>query len=255
MPNLHFPITYKTESELKVMEEGGKKLAGVKEELRLLIKEGVSAAQIEELATSLIRKVGGKPSFKMVPGYFWTTCVNINEGVVHGIPKSEIVLKNNDLVSVDLGMFYQGYHTDTSFSCVIGGDAELKEFLKVGEEALSQAIKKVVVGDRVFDISLAIQKTIEAANLSPVRSLVGHGIGRALHEEPEIPCFTQTVKEKTAQIKPGMTLAIEVMYTRGTGEIEISRDGWTITTADGKIAALFEETVAVTAKETKVLTA
>lgn len=255
MPNLHFPITYKTQEELNIMREGGKKLAGVKGELKSLVKEGVNADEIEKLATKLILEAGGKPSFKMVPGYFWTTCVNVNDGVVHGIPKKEIVFKNNDCVSVDLGMFYKGFHTDTSFSSLIGESDELRRFLQVGEEALAKAINQVIAGNRVYDISLAIQETIEKAGLKPIRSLVGHGIGKNLHEEPEIPCFTPVVKNKTAKILPGMALAIEVMYTEGKGDIEISRDGWTIRTHDGKISALFEETIAVTAEETKILTA
>ncbi|OGM10585.1 type I methionyl aminopeptidase [Candidatus Woesebacteria bacterium RBG_16_36_11] len=255
MPSISHPITYKTDADLKKMEEGGKKLAEVKEEVRNIVRDGTNAQQIEDLATKLVDKAGGEPSFKMVPGYSWTTCVNVNSGLVHGIPKETIIFKKDDLVSVDLGMYYKGFHTDTSFSEVIGNDPELSDFLRVGEKALENAIKEAVCGNRIFDISAAIEKTIVEANFRPIKALVGHGVGKNLHEEPEIPCFRQWKKEATPEILPGMTLAIEVMYAKGSGDIEISDDGWTISTRDGKISALFEETVAVTKERTKILTA
>ena len=255
MPSISHPITYKSKSDLEKMEEGGKKLAEVKEKIKREVYEGGNALQIEDLATKLILSAGGKPSFKMVPGYSWTTCVNVNSGLVHGIPQKTVVFKNKDLVSVDLGMFYKGFHTDTSFSKAIGKDLEIDNFLKVGEKALDNAINKAVCGNRIFDISEAIEKTIVGANFQPIKALVGHGVGENLHEEPEIPCFRQWKKKATPEILPGMTLAIEVMYAKGSGDIKISNDGWTISTRDGKISALFEETVAVTKERTKILTA
>jgi methionyl aminopeptidase len=255
MPSFSSPVTIKTRDEIKTMQKGGKKLAKVKDELKTLVKNGTKATEIEELATKLIVKEGGKPSFKMVPGYYWTTCVNINSGLVHGIPKDTIIFKRNDLVSVDLGMFYKGFHTDTSFSKVVEGEDELKSFLKIGERALKNAIKKAIPGMRIYDISKEIEDTLKLKKLNPIKSLVGHGIGRNLHEEPEIPCFIHGRREETLKILPGMTFAIEVMYSKGSGEIEITEDGWTIRTRDGKISALFEETIAVTEEGTMILTA
>src|SRR4030042_2180569 len=168
MPSISHPITYKSKSDLKKMEEGGKKLAEVKEKIKSEVYEGGNALQIEDLATKLILSAGGKPSFKMVPGYSWTTCVNVNSGLVHGIPKETIIFKKDDLVSVDLGMYYKGFHTDSSFSEVIGNDPELSDFLRVGEKALENAIKEAVCGNRIFDISAAIEKTIVEANFRPI---------------------------------------------------------------------------------------
>jgi len=255
MPTINRPISIKSESDLAKMQEGGKKLGMVKDKLKDLVREGNNAFQIEDLANLMIEKFGGKPSFKMVQGYHWATCVNVNEGVVHGIPEGSLVFKNGDVVSVDLGMYYKGFHTDTSFSKLIGKDNELEEFLKVGKKALAQAIGVARKGNRIYDISKAIEKVVSGANLNTIRSLVGHGVGKALHEEPEIPCFTFGRREKSPKIVPGMALAIEVMYTKGMPDLVMADDGWTISTRDGKISALYEETVAVSQKGTKVLTA
>jgi methionyl aminopeptidase len=247
-------IKVKSASEIKKMTEGGKKLVRVKQALFDLVDEGVSAYQVEELANKLIKKEGAKASFKMVPGYSWATCVNVNEGVVHGIPKKEMVFKKNDLVSVDVGVYFKGYHTDTSFSKGVSLDAEKVKFFKAGEKALSKAIAKAKAGNRVYDISEAIQNTIEASGYSPIRALVGHGVGKELHEDPQIPCFTFGRREDSLQIPEGAVLAIEVMYALGNAKVALEDDGWTISTHDGKISALFEETVAVTKNGPIVLT-
>jgi methionyl aminopeptidase len=247
-------IILKTPPEIKKMEEGGKKLANVKKQLMLKVGEGVSAAEIEDLADKLIKKEGGEPSFKMVPGYHWATCVNVNEGIVHGIPKKEIVFKKGDIVSVDLGIKYQGFHTDTSFSVAISPTEEVKKFLRAGEEALQAAIKKARPGNRIYDISEAIEKTLKKYDLNPVKVLVGHGIGRDLHEAPQIPGFTKNKREQTPRIEKGAVFAIEVIYTKGSPEISLDEDGWTIKAKDGKITGLFEETVAITSNGPIVLT-
>jgi len=251
---LNNSIILKTPPEIKKMEEGGRKLASVKKQLMEKVGEGVGAAEIEDLADKLIKKEGGEPSFKMVPGYRWATCVNINEGIVHGIPKKEIVFKKGDIVSVDLGIKYQGFHTDTSITVAISPTKETKKFLKAGEEALQAAIKKAVPGNRIYDISKAIEKTLKKYNLNPVRVLVGHGIGQDLHEAPQIPGFTKGRREQTPEIKEGAVFAIEVIYTKGSPEISLDEDGWTIKTRDGKISGLFEETVAITSNGPIVLT-
>lgn len=248
-------IKPKTRQEIRIMAGGGMKLAKIKKKLENAIKEGVSARQIDELADKLIKKVGGKPSFKIVPGYSWATCVNVNQGLVHGIPKTETVFKDKDVVSVDVGLFYKGFHTDTSFSVGINPDTETKRFLGVGKKTLRAAIKKALVGNRIFDLSKTIQENVEFKGYSPIRALVGHGIGRGLHEYPQIPCFVKGKRSETPGIPEGAVLAIEVMYTMGKPDVTIGEDGWTISVSDAKISALFEETVAVTRHGPLVLTA
>ena len=252
--NSNTGIIIKNPKEIEIMKEGGKKLAKVKNKLFQKVKEGVSAGEIDKLADELIEKEGGKASFKMVPGYEWATCVNINEGVVHGIPKKEIIFKKGDIVSVDVGMFYKGFHTDTSFSLGIDPDYELEKFLSAGMKALAAAISRVKLGGRVYDISEAIEATLSDQGYVPIRALVGHGIGKALHEEPQIPCFTNGERSKSYEILEGAVFAIEVMYSKGNGNLKISKDGWTISTSDGKISGLFEDTIAVTKNGPLVLT-
>lgn len=244
----------KTKDEIAIMKEGGVKLAEIKDETKKLVKVGNNAYEVDKFVDDLITKKGGAASFKKVPGYYWATCINVNAGIVHGIPKKEMVFKKGDLVSVDMGVYFKGFHTDTSVSMGLGLTKEHQKFLDAGAEALALAIKQAKVGKRIHDISKAIQDTIEKKGYNPVKSLVGHGIGRQLHEEPQIPCFVYTTPENTPEILEGMTLAIEVMYTQGASELVQGQDGWTISTADGKISGLFEETVAVGAHGPLVLT-
>lgn len=247
-------IFVKSPGGIQKMAEGGKKLSKIKKSLKRAVSVGTTAGEIEELAVGLIEKEGGKPSFMMVPNYKWATCVNVNEGLVHGIPKPEIVFKKGDVVSVDVGFFYKGFHTDTSFTVGLELDDTTSKFLKAGGNALKRAIDTAKVGNYIFDISKAIEDTLLSCGYRPVRALVGHGVGRHLHEGPQIPCFTNGSREESPQIIPGMALAIEVMYTQGSGEVEIGSDGWTISMRDGKMAALYEETVAVTSHGPLVLT-
>jgi methionyl aminopeptidase len=247
-------INIKTQDEIKVITDGGKKLARVKNSLREAVKEGVSAYDIEELATSLIKNEGAEPSFKMVPDYSWSTCINVNEGLVHGIPKKEVVFKKGDLVSVDVGLFYEGFHTDTSFSVGVDPSEEVEKFLKVGEEALEKAISQAKTGNHVFDISKAIEDTISKAGYTPIRALVGHGVGKELHEDPQIPCFVPGAIDASPALASGMVLAIEVMYAQGTADVEVLPDGWTIAMRDGKISGLFEETIVIGNEGAKIVT-
>lgn len=247
-------ITIKTSEELKIMEEAGKKLSAVKHALEKMIDIGVSAYDLEKTACDLIEKSGSRPSFKMVPGYSWATCVNVNSGLVHGIPHKSIIFKKGDVVSVDLGLFYKGFHTDTSITVAIEPDDKIKSFLMSGKKAFENAVSRVKPGARIGDISEAIEDTLTLFNLTPIRDLVGHGIGRNLHEEPAIPCFVSGNGSKTALIEPGMAIAIEVMYTMGDYPIKYEKDGWTISMADGKISGLFEDTVIVTQKGSKIIT-
>lgn len=248
-------LEIKTAEEIEIMLKGGRKLAQIKNILLGQIKEGRSAYSLEVLANKLIAKEGAEASFKMVPGYHWATCINVNSGLVHGIPTEKVVFKKGDLVSVDLGIFYQGFHTDSSFSLGIKTDSKIENFLRAGKLALQRAIAVCRPGKRIYDISEAIETTIETAGYTPVRALVGHGVGRSLHEDPQIPCFLPGKKEESLMITEGLVLAIEVMYTMGKPDVVLENDGWTISMADGKIAALFEETVAVTSRGPLVLTA
>lgn len=247
-------IKIKTEDEIKIMAEGGRILGKIKKELIAKIVEGENAGNIEELADSLIKKRGGTPSFKKVKGYSWATCVNVNDGVVHGIPKKSIIFKKGDIVSVDVGLFYKGFHTDTSFSLAIMPDSDTTLFLSAGKAALKKAIETAKIGNRIYDISEAMQAVIVKAGYSPIRALVGHGIGRNLHEFPQIPCFIAGERKDSPEIRSGFVLAIEAMYAQGLPEVIIADDGWTIKTKDGKIAGLFEETIAVTKSGPIVLT-
>lgn len=234
----------KTRQEIEVMAEGGKKLSAVKKELKKAIKVGGNAGQLEELANKLIEGEGAKASFKMVPGYHWATCVNVNDGLVHGIPSPELVFKTGDIVSVDVGIYYKGFHTDTSFSVGLGEDPKYTHFLEVGRKALGKAIRAARVGHELGDISKAIEQVLTDNKYSPVMALVGHGIGRELHEDPMVPCYTGYPNSHFPLVE-GTVLAIEVMYAEGTAELKTDSDGWTIRTKDGKMSALFEETVAI----------
>jgi len=192
-------IPLKSPEEIKIMQEGGRKLSAVLRQLVEMAKPGVTLADVEKRAQDLIKKTGGVPGFARVAGYKWATCINVNDGIVHGIP-DETEIKEGDVVSVDIGLFYKGLNTDTcrtvyaqSLSQKPKAKSQKHEdinlFLKTGKQALEEAIKQAKVGNRVGHISRAIQKRIEGAGYSSVRNLTGHGVGKKLHEPPQIPCF------------------------------------------------------------------
>jgi methionyl aminopeptidase len=247
-------IPIKTKAEVERMRESGKRLAWVLAQTLKKIKPGVSLKELDSLAESLIEKQKGKPSFKMVPNYYWATCLNINEGVVHGIP-DEYRIKDGDLVSLDVGIFYQGFHADMARTIRVGGgQVEDDNFLKAGKKALKEATKAAKAGNHLGHISKAIEREIRKAGFSPVKALTGHGIGRKLHEEPQILCFLEGEIKETPRLSSGMTLAIEVIYIQGKPGVVLDRDGWTVNAANGKKAGLFEDTVLVTDKGGKALT-
>jgi len=247
-------IKIKTPEEIQIMREGGKKLSRVKNALALATKSGVTALDIENLAAKLIKEEGAEGSFNKVPGYHWLTCISVNSGLVHGIPTKDLVFKDGDKVSIDVGLYYKGFHLDTSISVGINLSPENKKFLSIGPIALERAISAAKAGNYIFDISEAIESTIEGAGYATIKALVGHGVGRELHEDPQIPCFVPGRITDSPKILPGMVLAIEVMYAAGSDKVQILEDGWTIAMRDGKMSGLFEESVAITEKGHLVLT-
>lgn len=234
--------------ELKLMKQSGQILSKAIERSLEAIKVGVTELEVDEIAKREIYKLGGDLSYKTVPGYKYATCITVNDEVVHGIP-TDRKFQDGDLVSVDLAVMYKGWHTDSAWSILVGGQDVSKEqkeknsFLKAGEEALWLGVKQAVPGNRVGDISHAIQTKVEEAGYQVVRSLVGHGVGKSLHEEPEIPGFGK--KGTGVILKSGMTLAIEVIYTKGLKDVVLADDGWTFKTADNSWGGLFEMTVVV----------
>lgn len=230
--------------QISAMREGGAKLRVLKKALQDSVKVGTRAEEIEQLAQDLISQAGGRPNFSLVRGYDWATCVMINSEVCHGIPKNKVVA-DGDLVSIDVGMLYQGWHLDTSISFGVGNQTgEQIQFLSVGKQALKKAISRAKPGASVYDLSFAMQKTVERQGYSPVLELTGHGIGRELHMEPNIPCIAVR-RDKKIKLVAGQTLAIEIMYALGEPDLKLASDGWTYLTRDGSLTAMFEETVLV----------
>lgn len=244
----------KSEEEIEIMRTGGAILAMVRQKTADFLEPGMTTAEADAYADKLIREAGAEAGFKKVPGYHHATCININEVVVHGIPGSQVI-RDGDVVGIDAGVYYGGFNTDAAVTVSVGKkNDEIAKFLARGKEILNKTIKLARPGNFVWDLSREMQKA-EEYGYGVVRSLTGHGVGKSLHEEPAIPCFTVGKRENSPKIVPRMTLAIEIMYNMGSGEVVYkNRDGWTITTVDGKISALFEETVAVTATSPELLT-
>lgn len=240
------------------MRMGGKIAASALKKAIGGIKVGISELEIDVIVREWISKRGGELSYKSVPGYKYATCITVNDKVVHGIP-TERKFEAGDLVSVDLAVEYRGWHTDCAWSVLVdAGNLKLEareekdKFLKVGEEALWDGVKQAVEGNRIGDISSAIQNKVEGAKYHIVRSLVGHGIGKSLHEDPQIPGYGK--KGEGVSLKSGMTLAIEVIYTKGTSQVKLGDDGWTYYSMDGSWGAVFEMSVIVGKDRVEVLT-
>ena len=236
------------------MTDGGKILAHVKKQIKEYSQVESSMEAIDAKAEHLIKKAGAKPSFKMVPGYSWSTCININDSIVHGIPKGYI--NSGDLVTIDMGVYFKGFHTDSAISFVVGKSTDEKDrFLKTGQKTLEKTISKAIAGNKIKDLSKAMQDGIESNGYNVVRELTGHGVGEELHQEPSVPCFISNHPDMSVSLYDGMTLAIEVMYSMGNWPLSKDSDGWTLRMKDGKLSAVIEETVLVTNKKPIVLTA
>jgi methionyl aminopeptidase len=249
-------VNLKTEKEIETMTRAGEILRRVYKEVKPGIIPGITTGDIEKKTKELIYKYGGEGSFDKVPGYKWVTCLPINEQIVH-TPPTDRVIADGDVLTVDMGVFLGGYHTDFADTFIVGTkkDPETVRFLKKGEETLKKALKLAAQGRRIGEISKLIQSEIEGAGYHIVKPLTGHGLGKTLHEEPMVPGFLHISVEKTYKMQPGLTIAIEVIYGKTTGEMKhVKGDSWTIITADGGLSAQFEHTVAITDKNTCILT-
>jgi len=252
-------IHLKSDADIQTMAEGGKILSLVLSKTLAMIKPGVSLLELDTLAHKEIITLGGQSSFQKVPGYKWALCTCVNDIVVHGIPTNYEICEG-DVVGIDCGVYFKGFHTDASWTVLVESSQRknytVKEkFLLTGKNALLQALSCVKEGNYVYDISRAIQTTVEEGGYSVVRTLIGHGIGKDLHEEPEIPGFVKIERAETAKLAVGMTLAVEVIYNMGIHSVVYKgNDGWTIATKDGTISGLFEATVALTSHGSLVLT-
>ena len=246
-------IVLKTGRELSVMREACRISAGALQLVGKAIEPGVTTAELDKIAENYIRSKGAVPNFKNYQGYPATACISVNNEVIHGIPSKKRVIKQGDIVSVDLGALFNGYHGDNAatFAC---GDVseEAKRLMDATRESLYEGIKVAVAGGRIGDIGHAVQSYIEARGYSVVRKFVGHGIGTKLHEAPEVPNFG--APSRGIRLMPGMTLAIEPMVNAGGSEVEIMPDGWTVLTKDGSLSAHFEHTVAITSSGPQIMT-
>ncbi|MBP8961065.1 type I methionyl aminopeptidase [Patescibacteria group bacterium] len=229
-------------NKYKAMQKAGKISALALKMALSQAKEGVSLLELDKVAEDVILSNGALPAFKRVDNYPFTTCINVNHGIVHGIP-NDYRLKAGDLLSIDLGAYIDGYNSDQCWTVEISTNKESK-FLTAGEVALRNAIKVAVVGNTIGDISNEIEKTIKQGGFSVSEDLVGHGIGKKVHERPNVPCFGDAGAGPI--LREGMTLAIEVIYSKGNSAIVVNDDGWTIETFDKSLSAVFEHTIGIT---------
>ncbi len=246
-------IIYRSRAEIEQMRVAGRLVARVLDELRDLAKPGVTTAELDAVAEQHIRDAGGIPSFKGYHGFPASICASVNEQVIHGIPSSRALVEG-DILSIDLGAIVNDYHGDAAMTVPVGRISErAEELLRVTEESLYKGIAQARVGNRIGDIGHAVQRHVEAHGFSVVREFVGHGIGRSMHEEPQIPNYGEPGRRE--RLAEGMVLAIEPMINVGRPGVRILSDGWTAVTRDGSLSAHFEHTVAVVASGPVILTA
>ncbi len=237
-------IILKSRQEIEKMRKSNAIVAAILEELRKKIRPGVKTIELDRLSEELALKKGARPAFKGYRGYPYSLCTSVNSEVVHGMP-SERELAEGDIISLDFGILNDGYYGDAAITVPVGAiTSGAKRLLQVTEEALYRGIVEVKAGNRIGDISAAIQGHVEAEGYSVVRDLVGHGIGKSLHEDPQVPNYGSG--GRGIELKPGMVFAIEPMVNEGTYRVDVLQDGWTVVTADGRLSAHFEHSVAIT---------
>ena len=246
-------VILKTDREISKMRDAGRiasralKLAGES------IEPGISSFEIDSIVRKYIESQGAKPSFLGYGGFPASACISINDVVIHGIPSKNCIIKSGDIVSIDVGAFFEGFHGDNAYTFPCGEiTSEAKALLKATEESLYEGIRQAVAGHRIGDIASAVQRYAEARSYSVVRDFVGHGVGAKLHENPSVPNYG--TPNRGVRLLPGMTIAIEPMINAGTHEVKVLKDGWTTVTADGKLSAHFEHTIAITPDGPKILT-
>lgn len=246
----------KTPEEIKIMRRAGTVLGEVLAETLKQVRPGVTELALDTLAESLIAQKEGVPGFKKVPGYKHTICVATNAVVVHGIPK-EKKLAAGDIIGIDCGVYLEGFHSDMAETVAVGSvTPEVKKFLQAGRDAMYAGIRQAKPGNRVGHISKAVQEIVEGQGYSVVRSLVGHGVGRELHEDPQIPGYVEKKIERTPVLVAGMTIAVEVIYNMGKRSVVYEgSDDWTIETEDGSLSGVFERTIVITEDGPQLLTA
>lgn len=246
-------IVLKTSRELSKMKDAGRVSANALRAAGKAVQPGVSTAEIDSIVRNYIEKQGGKPSFLGYGGFPASACISVNNVVIHGIPSKSLILKEGDIVSIDVGAFIEGYHGDNAYTFPCGKISdEAQALLTATEESLYLGIKQAVAGNRIGDIGSAVQQYVEARSYSVVRDFVGHGVGAKLHEDPSVPNFG--TPGRGVRLLPGMTIAIEPMVNQGGKAVKVLDDDWTTVTCDGKLSAHFEHSVAITPDGPVILT-
>ncbi len=246
-------MTIKSRREIEIMRRSGKITSSVLTSLITSARAGMTTGELDRMAEAGIRAQGGVPTFKGYHGYQASICASVNDEVVHGIP-GDRVLAEGDLLSIDIGTTFEGYVSDSAITIPIGNVSEdAKRLLRVTQECLMLGIAAMQKGNKLSDVSRAIEEHAKAAGYGIVRELVGHGVGRQMHEEPQVPNYVTDATKRIA-LRPGMTLALEPMITQGSEEVATLDDGWTVVTMDGKLSAHFEHTVALTDEGPRILT-
>ena len=246
-------VTIKSQREIELMRESCRLLGIVHKELEENIRPGMSTHEIDIMGDVLIRKLGCIPNFKNYNGYPASICVSVNDEVVHGIPNKKRILQEGDIVSLDAGLIYKGYHSDAARTHAVGEiSSDARKLIDVTRQSFFEGIKMAKAGNYLYDISNAIDAYVSQFGYGIVRELVGHGIGTALHEDPQIPNFAQ--KRKGLKLQAGMTLAIEPMINMGRADVVWCDDDWTVVTQDGSLSAHYENTILITEGEPEILT-
>lgn len=245
-------VSIKSAREIELMREAGKILAKVHDELGNAIKPGMSTKEVDIIGEQLIRKYNCIPSFLNYNGYPASICVSVNDEVVHGIPNKKRILQDGDIVSLDAGVIYKGYHSDSARTIAVGTiSPEAQKLIDVTKQSFFEGIKMAKAGNHLYDISAAIDAYVSQFGYGIVRDLVGHGIGSKLHEDPQIPNFAQ--RRRGLKLEAGMTLAIEPMINMGRADVEWLDDDWTVVTEDGSLSAHYENTILITDGEPEIL--